>query len=143
MPVGQSRVGFRYSGFDLPRGGDAKDGGEIGRAAALAGLPQLFVRRNRPTGERIGHSKQPDQVPFRKSSLRYVPGGSFNHGATQTDAGAIIERRCCINGIAIVISPPAPTSRAGESNVGEEIRRIDTSIAAPLRCSPADVAEHA
>ena len=57
--------------------------------------------------------------------------------------GASIGRLSCPNGIAVVTSPPTSTSRADESNVGEEIERGDTSVAAPRRCSPADAAEQA
>ena len=39
--------------------------------------------------------------------------------------------------------PAGITSRADERSVGEEIERSATSTAAPLRCSPANVAEHA
>ena len=45
-----------------------------------------------------------------------------------------------LSGLAFVISPPAPTSRADKRNVGEEIGRSVTSEAAPLHFSPADVA---
>ena len=72
--------------------------------------------------------------------LRYVPGGMFHPGATQTNAGAKFERRCCLGSVALVISPPASTSRADGRNVGEEIERIATSTAAPLRLSTAAVA---
>ena len=65
----------------------------------------------------------------------------FHAGATQTNAGATIKRHGCLGSVALVISPPASTSRAGERNVGEEIERIATSIAAALRSSPADAAE--
>ena len=75
--------------------------------------------------------------------LSCVPGGSFQPGAMQTTAGAIVERRYCLGSVAIDISPPASTSRANERNVGEEIGRSTTSTAAPLCCSPADVAGQA
>ena len=64
----------------------------------------------------------------------------FHPGATQTNAGAKFERRCCLGSVALVISPPASTSRADGRNVGEEIERIATSTAAPLRLSTAAVA---
>ena len=67
----------------------------------------------------------------------------FSSCATQTNVGAIIERRCCLSGIASVFSPRASTPRAAESNVGEAIERSATLNAAPLRCSPADVADPA
>ena len=82
-------------------------------------------------------------MPFWESRFRYVPGGSFQSGATQTNGGAIFGRRGALSGVAFVISPPASTTRADGSNVGEEIGRSATSIAAPFRCSPADVAEQA
>ena len=78
---------------------------------------------------------------FRESRLRYVPGSSFHPGATRTNGVEKIERCRCIGSVAIVICPPASTSRADERNVGKEIERSATSIAAPLRCSPAAVAE--
>ena len=63
-PIRKTHLCFRYSGTELGRRADTKDGGEIGRAPALAGPPRLFVRRNWPPGGRIGHSKQSNQVPF-------------------------------------------------------------------------------
>ena len=81
--------------------------------------------------------------PLETVRFCHVPGGSFRPGATPVNGVKIIGRRCCLSGIAIVISPPAPTSRADESNVGEEIGRSATSIAAPLCFPPADVAEQA
>ena len=141
MPFGQAHVCPRYSGRDLPRGEDAKDGREIGRAAALPGPPRLFVRWNRPAGERFGHSKKPERVPFWGSRLRYVPGGICHPGVTQTNGVEIIERRRCPSGISFVLSPLESTSRTDARNVGDEIARGATSIAAPLRFFPADVAE--
>ena len=70
-----------------------------------------------------------------------MPGSSFRPGATRTNGVEKIERCRCIGSVAIVICPPASTSRADERNVGKEIERSATSIAAPLRCSPAAVAE--
>ena len=79
-------------------------------------------------------------MPFRESRLRYVPGGFFHPGETETHAGATIKRRGCLGSVAFVISPPASTSRADERSAGEEIERIATSTAAPLRLSAAAVA---
>ena len=87
--------------------------------------------------------KQSNQVPPWVDRLSCVPGGSFQPGTSRTGAGGIIERRCCLGGLAFVVSPPARTSQADERKVGEEIERSAMSIAAPLRCSPADVAEQA
>ena len=143
MPSGRANLRCRYSRIDLSRGEDANDGGEIGRAAALAGPLRLFFWRNWPLGGRIDHSKQYNEVPFGESRLRNVPGGGSHPGATQTSGVEIIERRCCLSGVALVFFPPASTSRADKSNVGEEIGRSATSIAPPLRCSPADVVEQA
>ena len=98
---------------------------------------------DQPGNERHSCAKQPSQVPLRESRHRHVPGGAFHPGATQTNAGAIIERRSCIGSVAFVISPPASTSRAGGRNVGEEIEPSATSTAALLRFSLADVAEQA
>ena len=93
------------------------------------------------TRGRIGHSDQSNHVPPWGRRLCCVPGDIFHPGATQTHAGAILERRCCLGGIAFVISPPGSTFRGDERNVGEEIERSATSKAAPLRVSPANVAE--
>ena len=41
------------------------------------------------------------------------------------------------------MSPPASPTRADGRSVGEEIGQSATSIGAPLRCPPADVAEKA
>ena len=54
-----------------------------------------------------------------------------------------MEQRRCLSGIALVIPPPASTSRADEDNVGEEIERGAASKAAPLGCSPAEFADQA
>ena len=88
-------------------------------------------------------AKQTNQVPFRESRLRYVPGGSFLPVATQINGGEIIEERGCIGGFPFVISPPGSTSRADERTAGEEIGRGAASKAAPSRRSPAHVAEEA
>ena len=103
----------------------------------------MFGGMGRPGSETQTCAEEPNQVPFRESRLRYVPGGSFHPGETETNAGATIKRRGCVGSVAFVISPPASTSRADERNVGEEIERIATSIAAPLRFPPADAAEQA
>ena len=94
-------------------------------------------------GETQTCAKRPNRSPFRGSRPRYVPGGSFHLGAAQANGGDAIERRCCLGSVAFVISLPALTSRADERNVGDEIGRGATSIAAPLRRSPADVAGQA
>ena len=65
----------------------------------------------------------------------------FSCWSDAIDAGATIKRHGCLGSVTLVISPPASTSRAGERNVGEELERIATSIAAALRSSPADAAE--
>ena len=142
-PSGQTDTRFRYSGIDLPRGEDLKDGREIGRAPALAGPARLFVRRKWPPGERIGHSIRYDQVPFWESRLSRSPGGSFNPVETQTHGADVLRQRCRLSGIVFVISPPPSTSRADERNVGEEIERGATSIAPRSLFSPANVAEQA
>ena len=74
---------------------------------------------------------------------RYVPGGIFHPGGTQTNCGERSERCCCLREIACVTSTPESTSRADGSNVGEEIQRRVTSIAAPSRFSLAEFAEQA
>ena len=68
------------------------------------------------------------------------PAAVFSLARRKTNGGEIIERRSCVGGLALDISPPASTSGADGSNDGEEIGRGAASIAAPLRCSPADVA---
>ena len=88
-------------------------------------------------------AKQPNQVPFRESRHRYVPGCRSHPGATHTSAGEIIERRCCLGSVAFVASAPASTTRADERNVGEEIERSATSIAPPSRWLQVPVAEQA
>ena len=108
-----------------------------------AQLGNLFGGMGHPGRETHTCAKRADLAPLRESRIRFVPGGRFHPGATRTNGGEIIERRCCPGGAAFVISPPAPTSRADERNVGEEIGRSVTSTAALLRCSPADVAEQA
>ena len=128
---------------DLPRGENAKHGGEIRRPAALAAPRRLSVRRNGASGGRIGHSKLYREAPFWEGRLRYVPGDIRNPVATQTNGVAIIERRCCLSEPAFVISPPASNPLADERNIDEEIGRTATSTAAPSRCSPANVAEQA
>ena len=133
MPLGHTHLCFRSAGIDLLRGRDTKDGGGIGRAAALAGRP----------GGRIDHSKQSNQVPFRESRLRYVPSGSFHLGQSQTNGGEIMERRCCLGPVALDISLPASTYPADTRIVGEAIERSATSTAPPFRFSPEDVAEQA
>ena len=71
----------------------------------------------------MGHPKQSNQVPFWGSRLSRVPGGFFHPGAAQTDAGAKIERRCCLSEIARNISARESTSRAAENNIARSLRR--------------------
>ena len=106
-------------------------------------LRYLFGGIGRLEGETQTCARQSHQMPPWGRRLSCVPSCSFQPGATQTTGGEIIERRCRLSGMAFVISPLASTSRANESNVGEEIERIAASTAAPLRRRPADVAEQA
>ena len=91
-------------------------------------------------------------MPFWGCRLRYVPGGIFHRGGTQTNGGEIIERRCCLGGIAFALSPPESTSWADGSNAGElggrknrplgrtklreALRRRRRRCVSPLRNSP-------
>ena len=101
------------------------------RARKLARLGYLFSEINRPGGKTRTCAKESNQVPFWESRLRRAPSASFHPVATQTNAGEILERRCCLSGITLVIPPPASTSRAADRNVGEEIERSATSLGAP------------
>ena len=103
----------------------------------------MFGRIDHPEEQTQTCAKQSNEVPPWGRRPSCVPGDSLHPGATQTNAGAMIERRCCLGSVTFVISPPASTSRADERTVGEEIERGATSIAAPLRFSPADVAGQA
>ena len=144
MPVGQSCLGFRSAGIDLSRRGDANEGGEIGRAATLAGLPGLFIWWNWPPGgTRTDMRETVEPGAVLAGRPRYVPGGIFHSVGTQTNGGEILERCCCLGGIASVIFPPESTSRADERSAGEKTERRVTAAAAPLRSSSAEFPEQA
>ena len=144
MPFGQSCPGFRSAGLDLSCRRDANEGGEIGRAATLAGLPGLRIWWNWPPGGTrtdMRETVEPEAVLAGRP--RYVPGGIFHPVGTQTNGSEIIERCCCLGGTASVISPPESTSRADESSAGEKMERRVTSAAAPLRSPSAEFPEQA
>ena len=78
---------------------------------------------DRPGGEkREDHGRV--EAPFWARRLRYLAGGIFRSGGPHTDGGAIAERRCHFCRVASVSSPPDSISRAGKTNVGEEIERM-------------------
>ena len=99
----------------------------------------VFGGMGRAEGERRTCPKHSNQVPPRESRLRYVPGGNFHPGGTQTIGDEIIQRCCCFGRKAFVIAPPESASRADESNVGEEIERSGISAAAPSRLPPGGI----
>ena len=111
------------------------------RTRLLAHLGYVSGGMGRPEEGRLSCAKHSNQVPSWGRRPRYVPGGIFHPDGTQTSAGEIIARRCRPGGIAFVISPPASTSRADESNAGEELGRSVTSVAGPSRFLPAEFTE--
>ena len=110
--------------------------GRVSRPRSVTCSAELTTRAEK----RKKRAKQPNQVPFRGRRLSCVPGSSFRPGATQTNAGATTERRCCLGSVVSVISPPESTSRAesltSAKKSNEALRRQRRRRAGLRRLSP-------